>query len=387
MKVETFYFDSQKKWSISQFPDFDSEQTLILAFAAPGFERESAPIAEIAKRYPKSKMIGCSTAGEIENTKIMDDSITFAIMQFEKTKIQTIIKTLDGNQDSFAVGKSIVDELYQSDLKGIFLLSEGLSVNGSELAKGLNSRGDRQIVMTGGLAGDRERFEKTWSIYQGEIVSNAIVAVGFYGESIQLGFGHGGSWEAFGPERQITKSNKNILFQLDHKPALDLYKTYLGDKATGLPATGLLFPLGIRQNKTDGAPLVRTILGVNEAEKSLIFAGDVPEGYWARLMRTNSENLIQGAQLAAEQADNMRNPKISQKNSLSIAISCVGRRLILGERTEEEVESIFNVFQGGAKQIGFYSYGELSPRAGQSCELHNQTMTLTTLCECDEESI
>lgn len=383
MKVETFSFDLHKKWSVSQFPNLDSDQTLILAFASPGFGNQSEPILELSKHYPKAKMIGCSTAGEIENMRVSDDSIVFAVIQFEKTCIQTNIQRLEEGQDSFLTGKTIVDQLYREDLKGIFILSEGLAVNGSELAKGLNEKGV-QIIMTGGLAGDREQFKKTWAIYQGNLIENAIVSVGFYGDHIQIGFGHCGGWEAFGPERQVTKADKNIVFELDNKPALDLYKTYLGERAKELPASGLLFPLGIRKSKTDADQIVRTILSVNEEQKSLIFAGDVPIGCWARLMRTNSENLIQGAQSAAEQAGKMINPNPSQNHSLAIAISCVGRRLVLGERVEEEIESTFSVLPDGIKQIGFYSYGELSPKIDQSCELHNQTMTMTTLCECDE---
>jgi hypothetical protein len=188
--------------------------------------------------------------------------------------------------------------------------------------------------------------------------------------------GSRGGWDIFGPERVITRASGNVLYELDHRPALALYKQYLGDRAAGLPATALLFPLSVRASPRE-EPRVRTILGVNEEENSLIFAGDVPQGSLAQLMRANFDRLIDGAGSAARLASV---GTAANGQELAIAVSCVGRRLVLGERAEEEVEAAAHVLSA-AKLVGFYSYGEISPFASGRCELHNQTMTLTRVWE------
>lgn len=380
MKLETFQFNDNK-WSIQEFPDLDSEDTLILIFSSPEYGNRLHPFQELVKHYPQSKIIGCSSAGEIAGPYISDHSISVAVIKFEKTPIAITSIKIDSVEDSFNAGQQIASTLNRDDLRGIFVLSDGLKINGSELVKGLNTIDKDNVIITGGLAGDGSQFKETWTIYNGDVVSGSIVAVGFYGEYIQLSHGSRGGWDIFGPERRITRSQNNILYELDNKPALSLYKEYLGEKASGLPATGLLFPLAIRKDTSDTHQLVRTILGIDEKSGSLIFAGDMPKGYLAQLMRANFDRLISGAIEAGKLTINHQ--VNSQKHSplLLIAISCVGRRLLLGERTEEETESVFEIFPEGTKQVGFYSYGELSPYTEGTCDLHNQTMTLTSIAE------
>jgi hypothetical protein len=239
------------------------------------------------------------------------------------------------------------------------------------------------MIVTGGLAGDGSSFKTTWVIFQGKIYYNAIVAAGFYGDHIHIGYSSRGGWDIFGPERRVTRSQNNVLYELDNKPALALYKEYLGEKASELPASGLLFPLAIWTDKDSARKLVRTILGVDENTQSLTFAGDIPTGSTAQLMRANFDRLITGAGEAGEIAnDSLKIPASNNTNPiLAIAISCVGRKLLLGERTEEETEATLESLPKDTQQIGFYSYGELSPYGSGSCDLHNQTMTLSILCE------
>ncbi len=386
MDLETFQYKMDGGWSVKNFPDLDSEKTLILLFCAPEFIDNPDPINELAKHYPKSKMIGCSSAGEIAGPYISDRSISVAIVRFKKTPIEIVMTEIKSAEDSLKAGEYIANKLSKKDLQGIFVLSNGLQVNGSDLVKGLNTAtrvNPSNVVITGGLAGDGKRFKQTWAVFNGKIYKNHVVAAGFYGNYIRIGHASRGGWDIFGPERRITRSKNNILYELDDKPALTLYKEYLGDKASGLPATGLLYPLAIRKGPADTHQLVRTILGVNEDEQSLTFAGDVPTGYFAQLMRANFDRLIASASAASDLAlkSMLKDEKSKVGPLLSVAISCVGRRLLLGERTEEETESVFELLPAGSKQVGFYSYGELSPYATGNCDLHNQTMTLTTFYE------
>jgi hypothetical protein len=244
----------------------------------------------------------------------------------------------------------------------------------------VNSLVSAEVVVTGGLAGDGDRFQRTWSMASEKPQTGLVVAIGFYGDRILIGHGCKGGWDAFGLQRQVTRSDGNILYELDGKPALELYKRYLGDQAAGLPSTGLLFPLALRADSSDEKHIVRTILQVDEASQSLIFAGDVPEGYHAQLMKANFDRLVAGASWAASHAASLPD---RAGDSLSIAISCVGRRLVLGEHTDDELEATMEVLPHATQQIGFYSYGEISPFTTGYCDLHNQTMTLTTLSERD----
>jgi hypothetical protein len=262
------------------------------------------------------------------------------------------------------------------DLKAVLVLSDGLGVNGSELVRGFNDRFQGRVAVTGGLAGDGDRFLRTWVLKEGLPVPGWVEAVGFYGDAIHVSHGSKGGWDTFGPERRVTRSAGNVLFELDGKPALELYKTYLGDRVSGLPATALLFPLALRERAGEDRHLVRTVLAVDDREQSMTFAGDMPQGSVVQFMRANFERLIGGAEAAA-----LGMAVLPDLPALAIAISCVGRRLVLGERAEEEVEATLQVLPPGTEQVGFYSYGEISPYTTGACDLHNQTMTLTALQE------
>lgn len=380
MKLETFSFQPDDGWSVSKFPALDSAHTLVLVFAAPEYMDKPDALTALCKAYPKSKLIGCSTAGEIAGPFVNDASLSVAVIKFEHSNIAVVSAEIKQADASGAAGEALAKQLNREDLCGVFVLSDGLNVNGSELVKGLNSALPARVVVTGGLAGDGDRFQRTWVMREGRPESGVITAVGFYGERLHITHGSRGGWDTFGPERRVTRSQGNVLYELDGKPALELYKEYLGDRASGLPATALLFPLSIRQDATDARQLVRTILAVDETNQSMTFAGDIPIGYLAQLMRANFDRLVNGASLAADQAGQ----KTTAKGPvLAVAISCVGRRLVLGERIEEETEITMEHLPPGVKQVGFYSYGEISPHASGSCDLHNQTMTLTTFSEAE----
>lgn len=379
MISENLKYVFSKGWS-KPLPNLDSDQTVIFVFGAPKYLNTLAPFEELNAKYKNSVIVGCSTAGEIYQNQVGDESLSVAIVKFEKTKVKVADSKISNGKESEQVGKILVKNLLSDDLAGIMVFSDGIAVNGSDLSKGMNEAlgKNKNVVVTGGLAGDGSNFKKTWIVKNGEPVENHVVAVGFYGKDIVLKHGSQGGWDIFGPERKITRSDGNILYEIDGKPALELYKQFLGDKSKDLPSSGLLFPLQIRKGRSGEKYIVRTILGVSEKENSLTFAGEMPEGWNAQLMKANFERLIDGAAKAASQTQLTKD----STPVLCIAISCVGRRLVLGQRTDEEVEATLNQLPKGSIQIGFYSYGELSPLfKGEGCELHNQTMTLTTLHE------
>ena len=381
MHVATTCLKTGQSGIPAELTALDSETSLLLLFGDSRLIDRPALIQQVLDACPRSHVMGCSTAGEIHGCEISDDSLVVAAARFDHTALRTAQATVQAPTDSYTAGCTIAEQLKHSSLRGVFVLSDGLNVNGSELVKGLNDTLGGAVVVTGGLAGDGTDFKRTWVIKDRMPIGGYVTAIGFYGDHVKLGHGSKGGWDKFGPERLVTKSKGNILYELDGRPALQLYKEYLGDRAAGLPATGLLFPLAIRSSNTDGKILVRTILAVDEAAQSMTFAGDLPEGVLAQLMRANFDRLVQGASDAATLAVNGRDDTSSPSPTLSIAISCVGRRLVLGERTEEEIEAALDILPKGSSQVGFYSYGEISPYKSGACDLHNQTMTLTTITE------
>ena len=377
MKIQIFSFTADG-WSSEPDGTLDSDRTLVVLFGASNLIDRPALVQRIFDTYPRSRIVGCSSAGEIHGTRVLDDSLVVAVAKFDHVTLRIADARISGTDESLAAGKEIARQLNAQDLRAVLVLSDGLQVNGSELVRGMNSILPASVTVTGGLAGDGDRFKRTWVIADRRLTPGFVAAVGLYGDAVRVGHGSKGGWDAFGVERRVTRSRGNVLFELDGRPALQLYKEYLGERASELPAAGLLFPLTLRSAPSDDKRLVRTILAVDEATQSMTFAGDIPEGYYAQLMCANFDRLIQGA---SEAALSTGNRVATGPAPLAIAISCVGRRLVLGERAEEETEATLEVLPPGTRQIGFYSYGEISPYTTGHCDLHNQTMTLTTISE------
>lgn len=368
-------------WSAPLPAELDSPDTLVLVFAGPD-AATTAPLADLASAFPLAVIAGCSSAGEIAGAQVQDDSLSVAVARFEHTHLRWALTAIDGAADSLAAGSRLAAQLAAPQegaaLRAVFVLSDGLGVNGSGLVAGLSRALPAGVTVSGGLAGDGARFARTWIIERTRRLGGHVGAVGFYGERLRVGHGCDAGWSDFGPERRITRAEGNVLYELDGRPALELYKTYLGERAAGLPGTALLFPLAVRRDEHDPHLLVRTILGVDEATQSMTFAGDLPQGGIGRLMRANTDRLIGSAESAAASAMHALPPG---RPALVVSVSCVGRRLVLGERTEEEVETVQASAPERCAHVGFYSYGEISPMDGGAAELHNQTMTVTAFCE------
>jgi hypothetical protein len=374
LKVEQLTL-TQSSW-LESLSKVSLEPDLILLFMAANFQDKTALVEHLHNTYSKASIAGCSTAGEISDVAVFDDSISMTLIQFQTVSVKLQAVQIHKMDSSHQAGLELGNALQQEDLQHVMVFSDGLNVNGADLVEGL--RGVlNDISITGGLAGDGANFRETFVIHNNNISDNCIVGLGFYGEDLKVGFSSKGGWDSFGIERLVTRSHKNVLYELDGHPALKLYKSFLGQNAKNLPGSGLLFPLSMRLNDHE-RPLVRTILAVDEATQSLTFAGNIPEGSYVRLMKANVDRLINGAEDSASSALE----SAEQKVELAILISCVGRKLVLKQLVEEEVEVVRDIMGSGPKITGFYSYGEIAPfRKYSPCELHNQTMTITTLSE------
>lgn len=380
MKIATLLYQNLSFTKVINVDNllFDNVQ-LVLGFGSGTLITEQETFSNIQSKFPNATFCLCSTAGEIFDIEVFDNSVALVVFSFSTSFIRTSKVNIEDFETSLDAGKSLVNQLPKEQLKLVFVLSDGGKVNGSELVKGLNTNKENDVIITGGIAGDGTEFNKTYVGLNEIPKSGNIVAVGFYGNNLSISHGSLGGWDSFGLEREVTKSIGNELYEIDNKNALDLYKTYLGKYANELPGSALLFPLAIKLESEQDA-IVRTILSIDEKKQTMIFAGDIPEGSRVRFMKANFDRLIDAASDAAVNCLNIN----SKSPKIALLISCVGRKLILGNRIDEEVEAVSEIFGKETSLVGFYSYGEISPlKPLANCELHNQTMTITCIDEIE----
>lgn len=348
---------------------------LIFVFGDVDAIAETLPITLLQTSYPNAKIVGASTAGTIESGKFSEHSLVATIIAFEQGWVEVTTSAALDNATLEDDAKSLIQQLPQENLQHVFVLFEGLKLNGSSFVKGINSV-DHALPITGGLAGDGWAFDHTLILSQEEAKECRAVAVGFYGDSLHIRIKCETGWEEFGAKRVVTRAEGNRVYEIDNKPALKLYQDYLGDYVKNLPLSGLSFPLNVREPGSE-KELVRVMMGVND-DQSILFGVDIPQGSIVRLMKTNVNNLIEGAEAVAKRIDNHNN-----KPSLAIAISCSARRSVLKQLVGEELEAIRENLSENIHICGFYSYGEIAPFSDNllECHLHNQTMTLTVIYE------
>jgi hypothetical protein len=354
---------------------------LVLYFGSRETLSDAGRYRELRQMYPDACLMGCSTGGQICGDEIIESGINAIAIRFDATTIRTAMEDAPNAGHSRIYGEAIGRALASDDLAGVFVLSDGLAVNGSELVAGI-AKYAGSVPVSGGLAGDGSQFIETVVGLNCPPGSRKIAAIGLYGRSIRIGHGSAGGWDVFGPKRRITSAEGNVLFQLDGKPALDLYERYLGDdEIEALPGSALLFPLQIHDPRRPDHQVVRTVLAVDRDKRSMTFAGDMPEGWVAQLMRGNFDRLAEGASEAGRLARGGLGD-LNGGDGVAILVSCIGRKLLLGQQVATELEAAGATLGPRLKRIGFYSYGEITPHATSgTCELHNQTMTITTMVE------
>ncbi|MBF0613554.1 MAG: hypothetical protein G8237_00365 [Magnetococcales bacterium] len=352
---------------------------LVLVFGSATALAQSGLHAVLRTAFPTAHLAGCSTAGEIAGERVYEGACVVTAVRFERCGLRTASARINAMEDSQRMGEHLGQALDAEDLRGVLLFCKGLAVNGSAVIQGITGAVRSGVAITGGLAGDGGAFQQTWVLDDQGVSDVGLVGIGFYGPAVRIGYGSYGGWEPFGPARRVTRSMGNVLYELDDEPALNVYKRYLGDYAKDLPASGLLFPFEMLGEDHNRLGLIRTILGIDEEAGSLILAGDIdPQGF-LRLMHASTDALVSGAEEAAETTQNM----VAECGAgLAVLVSCVGRKLVMGDHVDEEVEGVANVLAAGTMVTGFYSYGEISPFSSSTdCKLHNQTMTITYLAE------
>ena len=375
MRVQQSLWTDDRGWN----GDWSESADLLLAFGGSRTVTNKALWHSLSERAPSAIVLGCSTAGEIHGANVLDNSLSVMALSFKKTRLRAVQVNVEKPDHSFSAGNRLGTKLRAKNLRTIFLLSDGVAVNGSELVRGIRGAVDSNVAIAGGLAGDGPRFGTTYVGLNQVPLPGNVAAIGFYGTALNVGHGSAGGWDEFGPEHTITSSCGNVLLTLDGQPAWETYKKFLGTYIDELPHSALLFPLRICPPGRHDETLMRAVVGIDYLKKALILAGDIPRGYRAQLMRGHMGRLFEGAASAAQQAN-----QSCRGESAAILVSCVGRKLVLGPRVAEEIAAVQNVLGDNTAIAGFYSYGGVAPHeVTRETKLHNQTMTVTVLSERD----
>lgn len=353
--------------------------SLVLVFGSVRRFSDAKLPAQLKARYPSAQIVGCTTSGEIGPDGVSDDSLQITAIAWDKSTQRVTYARANNMQTSAETAINLAKQLKADNLRTVLLFSDGLHINGSELLQGFQSiLGEIPIV--GGMAGDNAEFSRTLQLLNDSVEEGLVIAIGLYGDKLITASGALGGWKPYGPPRKITRSEKNIVYEMDGKPALPLYRMYIGDQnAKTLPGSGLRFPFAVIEEGKRDVEKVRTLLAIDPAKNSLTFAGNVEEGETVRLCQSNHDRLVEGASGAARLVSGNLN---TNQPGLALCISCVGRKLVMADQIADEIHAVQQALGNQTVLTGFYSYGEFCPRPNTTDSvLHNQTMTIGYLSE------
>ncbi|WP_248722634.1 FIST signal transduction protein [Seonamhaeicola sp. ML3] len=357
-------------------PFIELKEPLVMVFGDRKEFEEPRIYKAIEKFFPKGHVVFASSSGNVTSNSIDEDCITITAVEFERSefKVRTI-NLNDTELNSYKAGMELVNKLPKDKLKYIMVLSDGTFVNGSELTRGMNFVVDNHVLITGGLCSDDYRFQRTMVSYNENPKDGEIVGIGFYGDTLEVASSTESGWMPFGVERTVTKSVGNILYELDNKPALNIYQKYIGDLSKNISAASMNYPLGVQE---DDQYYPRTILNINKDYNAMFFAGDIPANSKVQFMMTNPAELIGASIQTAKQA----REKMINEPKLAMFFSGLGRKQFLDQRTIEEVLEVRDTIGKDVIISGFYSYGEIAPNNEENmCKLHNQSVALTLISE------
>lgn len=341
------------------------------------FGNDKEIYSTILEELPQIPMIGASSTGQMSGRGHTEEGITAAFFHFDKAVVKTTRVKFDHWEDGEKVGNKIIENLQSDDLKGILVLSEGLKLNCSKMVEAIAAKKGDGVALAGGLAGDVFTYSDIFVVDNKDgIRDDSVVAVGFYGDSFHMDvFAHSGV-TPMGIEREVTKAKDYALYELDGKPALDVYKQYFRtDDLAKMEKEIVKFPFSITNNYIEEG-VIRTPLTFTEDGQGIQFTGAIPEGSRVRMMQSASSKFLDGVYDLSEKV------KQAEKNSDSsiIAISCACRKLVLGAIVDQEAEILCDELDKKSI-VGFYSFGEIGSNEHNESYLYNQTLTLISIYE------
>jgi hypothetical protein len=364
------------KWEAAGGHGLNGDADLVLAFGAAAVLRNEQSFERLREQYPAARVIGCTSPAEIHGARTHENQLAVTAVHFEHTVLKSARIELGSTPDGYVAGQRLADTLWSDDLVHVLVLSDASGEVASHLTRGLAHALPDGVTVSGGISGPASGARDGLLFLDEPLASTGVAAIGFYGKRLKVTCGSGGTWELFGQERLVTRAQGNVLYELNGRRALDVYQEDLGRHAGEVAAIGVHFPLSLRtSDPTQG--VLRTVVRADRQAGTLMLAGDVSDGAFARVMRATDDGLLRGAGLAADNCC-----PAGDAPQFALLVSGANRRVVLRQRAPEEVEAVRDVFGPGTVLAGFYGNGEIAPsEAGERPELQNQTMSVTGFSE------
>ncbi len=363
----------------------------LLVFSSPLHDHE-ALVGGIVTVFGDVAMAGGTTAGEISGDGFSENSVVVLALKSDALRFVTDVYTgMRGNEYGCALNfvQAVKGRFHDGNALSLFVFPDGMGGDGVRVIEGLQAGMSHPIEIVGGFLGDNDRFFRTFQYCNGKVYQNAITGlliIAPSGLDVKTGTGVGSGFASIGNSMCCTESSGNVIEEIDHEPALDLYMELLGEgRSRRLPEVCLEYPFGLIESTAQrpGPPYfqIRCGLSVDYEKKTITLAGAVPKGSAMTLTSGSRGDLINGARTAAERA---RDCLKGYKPELIVVFSCVGRKIVLGRRVEEEVKVVKEVLGMSTPVIGFYTYGEIGPVDIMTEDLtdvrfHNETLVVWVL--------
>lgn len=367
--------------------DTEEVKTAISKLIAAGFRPTLAIVFISAKKELDSllrwflqsgiQVFGASSSSEFVDSNIGSDSIALLLLDVNPSyfQIESLVAAPDSTKQ---IASAIATKGITKFKKPAYIVaSGGLSTDGDEIVEGIQVICGKESPIFGGLASDGLEMKRTYAFTNTAVIDQGLVALIFDAEKVSLTGLAVGGWKPLGMERTITSSRGNVVYTIDHEPALDFMARYAGIKnpdeqfnISMLVASNFQFQL-LRDGKH---PIMRTVMVCNHEDRSITFAGGLPEGSRVRL------SLLPGFEVLEETIREFRHFKNEVPDpDAMIMFSCEGRRISLGPFVCEEIEGIQNIW--GVPMAGFFCYGEIGKVSDGQYLFQNMTCSLAILKE------
>jgi len=348
--------------------------TLAIVFIANENEQEAVVRLLTEKGI---KIFGASTGDNFTDGEIESHTLVILLLDMNPAYFHLVIKGADEGTIKEIAERTGKEALTKFKKPAFLVVSGGLAVDGDEIVEGIENTCGKGTTIFGGLAADFLRMQRTYVFTNDKLSDYGLLALIVDEEKINLGGMAVGGWKPMGMDRIITKSNGNVVYTIDNEPALDFVSRYSGikDIDTNNAMNFLIssnFQLQLKRE--DKHPVMRTPMMANPEDRSIVFAGSLPEGSKVKLCLLPGFEVIE----AALNEFNKYKKEQPEPDAL-ILFSCAGRQITLGPYVSEEIDGIKNIWN--APLAGFFCYGEIGRVVSGEHEFHNMTCSLATLKE------
>ena len=330
-------------------------------------------------------IIGATSSGEFINEHESEGEIVILLMDIDRNNYSILYESIGERSLEDATSKMVNDAFNKFEKPAFILLttlitSDGRLLDGEGMVRFIESLAGPDISMFGGMAGDDLSFSGTWVFTNDKFTDYGIVALVLNESKIEL---HGlafSGWKPMGVSRTVTKSEGNLIYSIDNRPALEMYLHLLGHEITSsdeqidfFDKIGVHYPFQIeRENRK---PKMCNPIGFDKEKQALICESDVLQGSSLRFSTPPDFDIIE---TVIDKADKLKTEYKAGADALLI-FSCAGRLSALGPMAKQENEGLQKVWN--APMAGFYTYGEFGKGLNGKHEFHSTTCSWVAIKE------